>query len=460
MVVFLKCHVCMPSASYAQNFLEIFSSGQNWAKFAPLKIKPIPTTVFDSTLVLLFLPPSSIAFTLFFIAIAVAGANRGGKGIYADACFMMAMVFLFDFTLNISSFYTHAYTSSSPESYAIVFIPIMGIEVLMSSFFVLYLFHRNDLIKWIVCLGALTLFPLFLINIALSANHIRLYGSWSASLNQLVNTRFGQSQLWIQPCLFILIVAACYIAIIACFHTYRKQITSYFSFDECKHHNILIVAAIGYLIYIGIMVLGVIEFCGIDLNSRIAMPYVSIYAKTIFFVFFVYIIIRFANHYHNLEPALYTIKEIENETLKRGEIKSLKGENDDLIAEFTTTTSKRTFKKLPAQPDAPLMKQLLEKWQDNPKKFYLRNDINLLQVANMLQIRPRFLSEYLNLVWGVNFNQYINNLRIDEAKRLILKNPSRSFTDIAFATGFSSVASFSKTFKRITGLSPSQFRNK
>ena len=53
--------------------------------------------------------------------------------------------------------------------------------------------------------------------------------------------------------------------------------------------------------------------------------------------------------------------------------------------------------------------------------------------------------------------EYLIRCRIEEAKRL-LKNPDRSVTDIALRTGFNSAAYFAKIFKRVTGMTPSQFR--
>ena len=54
---------------------------------------------------------------------------------------------------------------------------------------------------------------------------------------------------------------------------------------------------------------------------------------------------------------------------------------------------------------------------------------------------------------------YFNELKMEEAKRLIAESPM-NITEIAGRLGFSSVHHFSKTFKQKTGVSPSQFRKK
>lgn len=108
--------------------------------------------------------------------------------------------------------------------------------------------------------------------------------------------------------------------------------------------------------------------------------------------------------------------------------------------------------------EAPSVKYRLEQWVENDKKYFLRDDINLLKVAEMIGVSPRLLSGYLNSIKGINFNLYINQLRIDEAQKLIYRHPEKTLTEIAYITGYSSVAIFSRSFKRITGVTPTQFR--
>lgn len=53
--------------------------------------------------------------------------------------------------------------------------------------------------------------------------------------------------------------------------------------------------------------------------------------------------------------------------------------------------------------------------------------------------------------------RYFNKRRITRAKELLL-DPGRSLTDIGLSLGFSSHSHFTDTFRKITGLTPSQFR--
>jgi AraC-like DNA-binding protein len=58
---------------------------------------------------------------------------------------------------------------------------------------------------------------------------------------------------------------------------------------------------------------------------------------------------------------------------------------------------------------------------------------------------------------GITLERYLIGRRNEKAKAL-MQDPERSFTDIAFELGYSSVHHFSNQFKRLTGLSPSAYR--
>lgn len=59
---------------------------------------------------------------------------------------------------------------------------------------------------------------------------------------------------------------------------------------------------------------------------------------------------------------------------------------------------------------------------------------------------------------GTTFIQYLNNFKIEKSKEL-LKNTNRSLLEITFDVGFSNQSYFSTTFKKITGVSPLDYRN-
>jgi len=99
-----------------------------------------------------------------------------------------------------------------------------------------------------------------------------------------------------------------------------------------------------------------------------------------------------------------------------------------------------------------LKEQILE------DKYYLGEGVNIQEMAQYLKIGRTSLSTFINNHEGMNFNQWINKLRIEEAKHLLIANPAFSLTQIAELVGYSEASNFSRQFKQITTESPSVWR--
>jgi AraC-like DNA-binding protein len=109
----------------------------------------------------------------------------------------------------------------------------------------------------------------------------------------------------------------------------------------------------------------------------------------------------------------------------------------------------------------------LDRWRGrieefvNEKKPYLRPEYRLFDLARDLNLRSYQVSEILNRGVGLRFYDFINQYRVKEAKSRLL-DPSLTHLKIlaiAMDCGFNSKSSFNDTFRKFTGLTPSQFRN-
>lgn len=87
-----------------------------------------------------------------------------------------------------------------------------------------------------------------------------------------------------------------------------------------------------------------------------------------------------------------------------------------------------------------------------------RQHITLELTADHVGLSPNYFSSLFRSVMGTGFSDYLNNKRIDEAKRLLLMTDYAP-TDIAIFLGFPDQSYFCKVFKKITGTTPGQFRN-
>jgi AraC-like DNA-binding protein len=96
------------------------------------------------------------------------------------------------------------------------------------------------------------------------------------------------------------------------------------------------------------------------------------------------------------------------------------------------------------------------------KKPYQDTELTLFMLAKQLGIHPNHLSPIINQHHNQNFFDYVNEYRVNDVKDALLSNKydSHSLLGVAFECGFNSKASFNRAFKKFTGLTPSEFRNK
>lgn len=110
----------------------------------------------------------------------------------------------------------------------------------------------------------------------------------------------------------------------------------------------------------------------------------------------------------------------------------------------------------------PELQRLKGKLMDlmREKGAYLNSQIRLKDVAEMVGTKSYRISEVINRGCGTNFNDLVNALRTEHAKRL-LHDPAHaheSILAIAFESGFSSKSSFNEIFKKNVGMTPSRYR--
>jgi len=93
------------------------------------------------------------------------------------------------------------------------------------------------------------------------------------------------------------------------------------------------------------------------------------------------------------------------------------------------------------------------------EKYYLRPEVNIEDMAHHLKIGRTTLSKFINSEESMNFNGWINSLRIEEAKLLLITNPNYSLIEISEMVGYGEPSNFSRQFKLITKVSPSVWRH-
>jgi AraC-type DNA-binding domain-containing proteins len=92
------------------------------------------------------------------------------------------------------------------------------------------------------------------------------------------------------------------------------------------------------------------------------------------------------------------------------------------------------------------------------RKSYLRSGITIEELAMELKINRKQLSAFINSEEKVNFNTWINKLRIEEAKQMLIFSPETTLAEISEKTGFTEQSNFSRQFKLVVNVSPSIWR--
>ncbi|HZY79137.1 MAG TPA: helix-turn-helix domain-containing protein, partial [Cyclobacteriaceae bacterium] len=103
------------------------------------------------------------------------------------------------------------------------------------------------------------------------------------------------------------------------------------------------------------------------------------------------------------------------------------------------------------------LQQLMEQ-----QKIFVRPEIKLQEVAQMIGLNAHQLSQLINERSGKNFSDYINHYRVEEFKARVKdsENDQLTLVGLALEIGFNSKTSFNNTFKKFTGVTPSEWKKR
>ena len=88
---------------------------------------------------------------------------------------------------------------------------------------------------------------------------------------------------------------------------------------------------------------------------------------------------------------------------------------------------------------------------------HLEHDLNIQTVAEGMRLPRTLLSAWLKECYRDSFSAWLSNLRIEEAKRVLLAHPEWNNESVADNCGFSDRSYFQKVFRKVTGMTPAQF---
>lgn len=234
---------------------------------------------------------------------------------------------------------------------------------------------------------------------------------------------------------------------------YREEIDDFFAGNKEEKSKVLLNIVCFFIAYFFVAVVNFL-CCGVEdspLSSYANI--VLVWIDSLIFVLSSMKVLNISRFYYSVGPAFawkegdYVDLPVSNnehiaESEKEG-IDITNGSNHDIQQEFNNERS---------------MDAVIQEWIDLPSKPYLRESITLAVAARQMNIHPRLLSSFINNIYHMNFNSWINSLRIDEVKRLINANPQQTLLTVALKTGFTDASAMSRVFKKFAGISPSEYR--
>lgn len=134
---------------------------------------------------------------------------------------------------------------------------------------------------------------------------------------------------------------------------------------------------------------------------------------------------------------------------------------EEIIENIESVEEEPAVNKLSINISSKTEKELLNKLNKfEEEKMYLKREVNLNFLAKKFDTNTKYLSEIIKSYKNKNFNQYLNELRIDELIRQLNSNQEVLNTRVSYLAsdfGFNSHSSFTTVFTQYVGKSPSEY---
>lgn len=230
----------------------------------------------------------------------------------------------------------------------------------------------------------------------------------------------------------------------------NELLANYFSSD--KKSNVRWLNISHWLFYI-LLAFGVVSITsGAVINWLVQFYVVAVY------IYITVNFIKYANEYEPLrlattEEMIAVMDKTQSNNLSHEERK--KKEKEEKAEGEEVTATSRTKK--PYKEDfRDILRPRIAIWVK--AKAYTHEQFTLEELASSLYTNKTYLSTFIKEEYDMNFSGWVASLRIDEAKRIMMKEPEKRLQEVAFECGFSSLAYFSSVFSKSEGISPSAWQ--
>ena len=223
------------------------------------------------------------------------------------------------------------------------------------------------------------------------------------------------------------------------YRRFRLQLDNYFSDNEEERMRWIFFTFVAALT-IGIIALLTTIFMSIPVLLIFTLMY------NVFYTWFAVRFILYAYRFHIIENAFnedpsYVWAGLVDEKLAETDLQYSSITNDD-----QQNTQSTIFL---------ILEKKIEQWVAD--KQFTDKGVTIAALSYELQTNRLYLSSFINTCKGKTFREWINELRIEEAKNIMRQFPNMTVNDIALSVGFTDKSHFIRQFNKQTGVSPKQW---
>ncbi len=163
--------------------------------------------------------------------------------------------------------------------------------------------------------------------------------------------------------------------------------------------------------------------------------------------FYIYLYVSYASYllmYEHVADAINTYEDQEEYDIENV-VENRDRDNGQTISS-TTRISKQ---------QEEMLKSNIQKWIDD--KEFTNGGLTIEDIARQTASNRTYVSHFVNTHYGMSFREWINYLRLQYAKDIMLKSPDKSVAEIAIESGYLSTSYFSRIFKETEGLTPGRW---
>lgn len=163
--------------------------------------------------------------------------------------------------------------------------------------------------------------------------------------------------------------------------------------------------------------------------------------------FYIYLYVSYANYllmYEHVVDAINSYEDKEEYDIENV-VENRDRDNGQIISS-TTRISKQ---------QEEMLKSNIQKWIDD--KEFTKGGLTIEDIARQTASNRTYVSHFVNTHYGMSFREWINYLRLQYAKDIMLKSPDKSVAEIALESGYLSTSYFSRIFKETEGLTPGRW---